>query len=243
VLARLPGVRRSSFAAQRGIVAATRGVSAWVRGFPTHTDILYVRASTVRLPSRKDEPFIDTIRLLDKTSTWTVGICTALACSQPPSCCEVARRPPNLVSVPQSRYGAELLVALRPRSNPRLRQANAVCRCRQSMSRSCRAADRIDKRSLLEANATGNRPERTNIRGGYFGKRAKRHQAETPRVGGDDAALRRDELRLHTRKPRQHLVATDASSVVSPSISRIESFIIWLLDVTGPAAVFAAANH
>jgi len=82
VLARLPGVETEFVAAQRGIVAAdTRrlGLVAF-RAFSevTTTDILYVPGGPGAFALEKDEPFLDTIRLLDKSSTWTVGICNGV---------------------------------------------------------------------------------------------------------------------------------------------------------------------
>lgn len=82
VLARLPGMETEFVAAQRGIVAAdTRrlGLVAF-RAFSevTATDILYVPGGPGAFALEKDELFLDTIRLLDKTSTWTVGICNGV---------------------------------------------------------------------------------------------------------------------------------------------------------------------
>jgi putative intracellular protease/amidase len=82
VLARVPGVEVEFVAAQRGIVAAdTRrlGLVAF-REFSevTATDILYVPGGPGAFVLEKDELFLDTIRSLDKTSTWTVGICNGV---------------------------------------------------------------------------------------------------------------------------------------------------------------------
>jgi putative intracellular protease/amidase len=82
VLARLPGMETEFVAAQRGIVAAdTRrlGLAAF-RDFSElkSTDILYVPGGPGGLALEKDEAFLDTIRRLDKTSTWTVGICNGV---------------------------------------------------------------------------------------------------------------------------------------------------------------------
>jgi putative intracellular protease/amidase len=82
VLARLPGMEVEFVAAQRGIVAAdTRrlGLAAF-RGFSevTATDILYVPGGPGGFALEKDQPFLDKIRSLDKTSTWTVGICNGV---------------------------------------------------------------------------------------------------------------------------------------------------------------------
>jgi putative intracellular protease/amidase len=82
VLARLPGVKTEFVAAQRGIVTAdTRslGLVAF-REFQevTNTDILYVPGGPGAFALEKDEKVLDTIRRLDKTSTWTVGICNGV---------------------------------------------------------------------------------------------------------------------------------------------------------------------
>jgi putative intracellular protease/amidase len=82
ILARLPGVETEFVAAQRGIIAAdTRrlGLVAF-REFSevTATDILYVPGGPGAFALEKDEKFLEQIRLLDKTSTWTVGICNGV---------------------------------------------------------------------------------------------------------------------------------------------------------------------
>jgi putative intracellular protease/amidase len=82
VLARLPGMDVEFVAARRGIIAVdTRrlGLVAF-RDFSevTATDILYVPGGPGAFALEKDEGFLDTIRLLDKTSTWTVGICNGV---------------------------------------------------------------------------------------------------------------------------------------------------------------------
>lgn len=82
VLARIPGMEVEFVAAQRGIVAAdTRrlGLVAF-REFSemTATDILYVPGGPGAFALEKDERFLDMIRLLDKGSTWTVGICNGV---------------------------------------------------------------------------------------------------------------------------------------------------------------------
>jgi len=82
ILARLPGMETEFVAAQRGIVAAdTRrlGLAAF-RDFSevTATDILYVPGGPGAFALEKDEAFLDTIRRLDHTSTWTVGICNGV---------------------------------------------------------------------------------------------------------------------------------------------------------------------
>ena len=82
ILARLPGMETEFVAAQRGIVAAdTRrlGLAAF-RDFSevTATDILYVPGGPGAFALEKDEIFLDTVRRLDNTSTWTVGICNGV---------------------------------------------------------------------------------------------------------------------------------------------------------------------
>ena len=82
ILVRLPGMETEFVAAQRGIVAAdTRrlGLAAF-RDFSevTATDILYVPGGPGAFALEKDEAFLDTIRRLDHTSTWTVGICNGV---------------------------------------------------------------------------------------------------------------------------------------------------------------------
>src|SRR5437868_14266101 len=82
VLARIPGVEAEFVATQRGIVNAdTRrlGMVAF-RGFSevTATDILYVPGGPGAFPLEKDELCLVKIRLLDKSSTWTVGICNGV---------------------------------------------------------------------------------------------------------------------------------------------------------------------
>jgi transcriptional regulator GlxA family with amidase domain len=82
VLARLPGMETEFVASHRGIVAAdTRrlGLVAWRDlGEVTSTDILYVPGGPGAFPLEKDEAFLDRIRTLDRTSTWTVGICNGV---------------------------------------------------------------------------------------------------------------------------------------------------------------------
>jgi putative intracellular protease/amidase len=82
ILARLPGMETEFVAARRGIIAAdTRclGLAAF-REFSevTATDILYVPGGPGGFALETDEIFLDTIRRLDKTSTWTVGICNGV---------------------------------------------------------------------------------------------------------------------------------------------------------------------
>ena len=81
-LARIPGMETEFVAAKRGIVAAdTRSLGlAAFRDFSevTATDILYVPGGPGAFALEKDELFLNTIRRLDKTSTWTVGICNGV---------------------------------------------------------------------------------------------------------------------------------------------------------------------
>jgi putative intracellular protease/amidase len=82
VLSRVPGIETEFVAAQRGVVAAdTRrlGLAAW-RDFTEvkSTDILYVPGGPGAFPLEKDEAFLDVIRRLDTTSTWTIGICNGV---------------------------------------------------------------------------------------------------------------------------------------------------------------------
>jgi len=81
-LARIPGMETEFVAAKRGIVAAdTRSLGlAAFRDFSevTATDILYVPGGPGAFALEKDELFLDTIRRLDKTSTWTGGICNGV---------------------------------------------------------------------------------------------------------------------------------------------------------------------
>ena len=82
ILARLPGMETEFVAQRRGIIAAdTRclGLVAF-REFSevAATDILYVPGGPGGFALETDEIFLDTIRRLDKTSTWTVGICNGV---------------------------------------------------------------------------------------------------------------------------------------------------------------------
>ena len=82
VLARIPGMEVEFVAERRGIIAAdTRrlGLVAF-REFSEvmATDILYVPGGPGAFPLEKDEGFLDKIRALDATSTWTVGICNGV---------------------------------------------------------------------------------------------------------------------------------------------------------------------
>jgi transcriptional regulator GlxA family with amidase domain len=82
VLAHVPGMEVEFVAAQRGIVAAdTRrlGLLAY-RDFAevTSTDVLYVPGGPGGFAREADAPFLDYLRALDRTSTWTVGICNGV---------------------------------------------------------------------------------------------------------------------------------------------------------------------
>ncbi|MFN8544924.1 MAG: DJ-1/PfpI family protein [Candidatus Binatia bacterium] len=82
VLSRIPGMEVEFVAARRGIVAAdTRrlGLLAF-RDFAEvgSTDILYVPGGPGGYVRETDEPFLDHLRALDRTSTWTVGICNGV---------------------------------------------------------------------------------------------------------------------------------------------------------------------
>jgi putative intracellular protease/amidase len=82
ILARLPGMETEFAAPSRGIVAAdTRrlGLVAW-RSLDeiATTDILYVPGGPGAFVLEKDEGFLEKLRRLDKTSTWTVGICNGV---------------------------------------------------------------------------------------------------------------------------------------------------------------------
>ncbi|MBR0847854.1 DJ-1/PfpI family protein [Bradyrhizobium diazoefficiens] len=82
VLARLPGIELEFVGPERGVVAAdTRrlGLVAW-RSFAEvqSTDILYVPGGPGGRVLERDERFLDYLRLLDRSSTWTVGICNGV---------------------------------------------------------------------------------------------------------------------------------------------------------------------
>jgi putative intracellular protease/amidase len=88
VLARLPGIEVEFVAASRGVVVAdTRrlGLLAF-RDLDetTSTDILYVPGGPGGRALEQDPAFLHSLRRLDSTSTWTIGICngvTLLACA------------------------------------------------------------------------------------------------------------------------------------------------------------------
>lgn len=83
VLSRIAGMETEFVGRTKGIVAAdTRrlGLLAF-RDFSevTSTDILYVPGGPGGIPLEKDEEFLEYVRKLDRTSTWTVGICNGVA--------------------------------------------------------------------------------------------------------------------------------------------------------------------
>lgn len=82
VLSRLPGMETEFVGRRRGVVAAdTRrlGLLAF-RSFEEvrSTDILYVPGGPGGFLLEQDAAFLDTLRLLDSTSKWTVGICNGV---------------------------------------------------------------------------------------------------------------------------------------------------------------------
>jgi putative intracellular protease/amidase len=82
VLALIPGMEVEFVAREKAVIAAdTRrlGLLAW-RDFDEvrDTDILYVPGGAGAFQLVKDESFLEKIRALDKTSTWTVGICNGV---------------------------------------------------------------------------------------------------------------------------------------------------------------------
>lgn len=83
VLSRIPGMETEFVGKHRGIVIAdTRslGLVAF-RTFEEvkQTDILYVPGGPGGQLLETDEGFLDYVRMLDKTSTWTVGVCNGSA--------------------------------------------------------------------------------------------------------------------------------------------------------------------
>ncbi len=82
VLARVPGLEVEFVAERQGVVAMdTRrmGLLAY-RSFSEvqSTDILYVPGGPGGYALEKDPVFLDYLRKLDQTSTWTVGICNGV---------------------------------------------------------------------------------------------------------------------------------------------------------------------
>ena len=82
VLARIPGMEVEFVAKRRGIIAAdTRrlGLVAYhALDEITSTDILYLPGGPGGLACEQDEAFLEKLRALDATSTWTVGICNGV---------------------------------------------------------------------------------------------------------------------------------------------------------------------
>jgi putative intracellular protease/amidase len=83
VLSRIPGMEVEFVGEERGIVTAdTRALGLLAfREFRevTSTDILYVPGGPGGVVREHDERFLDYLRKLDRTSTWTVGICNGVA--------------------------------------------------------------------------------------------------------------------------------------------------------------------
>ena len=83
VLSRIPGMEVEFVGPRRGIIAAdTRALGLLAfRDFAevTSTDILYVPGGPGGVPLETDEGFLAYLRALDRTSTWTVGICNGSA--------------------------------------------------------------------------------------------------------------------------------------------------------------------
>ena len=83
VLSRIPGMEVEFVAKERGIVAAdTRALGLLAfRSFDkvTETDILYVPGGPGGVAMETDRAFLDKIRQLDATSTWTLGVCNGTA--------------------------------------------------------------------------------------------------------------------------------------------------------------------
>lgn len=83
VLSRIPGMEVEFVAERRGIVAAdTRGLGLLgFRDFSevTSTDVLYVPGGPGGVARESDERFLAYLRMLDRTSTWTLGVCNGVA--------------------------------------------------------------------------------------------------------------------------------------------------------------------
>ena len=82
VLARVPGIETEFVAITRGVIAAdTRrlGLLAY-RSFDEvrSTDILYVPGGPGGRALETDAHFLEYLRTLDRTSTWTIGICNGV---------------------------------------------------------------------------------------------------------------------------------------------------------------------
>lgn len=83
VLARIPGMEVEFVGEQRGVVAAdTRalGLLAYrALADVTTTDVLYVPGGPGGVAREHDEAFLDRLRALDRSSTWTLGVCNGTA--------------------------------------------------------------------------------------------------------------------------------------------------------------------
>ena len=83
VLSRIPGMEVEWVAAKRGVIAAdTRflGVLAFRElSEVTSTDILYVPGGPGGVKCETDEPLLEWIRAVDRTTTWTMGVCNGTA--------------------------------------------------------------------------------------------------------------------------------------------------------------------
>ena len=83
VLSRIPGMEVEFVAERPGIIAAdTRalGLLAFRElGEVTSTDVLYVPGGPGGVPREQDERFLGYLRALDRTSTWTIGVCNGVA--------------------------------------------------------------------------------------------------------------------------------------------------------------------
>src|SRR5438128_722410 len=82
VLSRIPGMEVEFVGEEKGVVAVdTRrlGLLAF-RDFNevTSTDVLYVPGGPGALELENDARFLDRIRALDATTTWTMGICNGV---------------------------------------------------------------------------------------------------------------------------------------------------------------------
>lgn len=83
VLSRIPGMEVEFVGERRGVVVAdTRALGLLAfRALDevTSTDILYVPGGPGGAPREHDERFLDRLRALDRTSTWTMGVCNGTA--------------------------------------------------------------------------------------------------------------------------------------------------------------------
>ncbi|WP_169568243.1 DJ-1/PfpI family protein [Sneathiella limimaris] len=82
ILARLPGMEVEFFSQSREVIAAdTRSLGLLsYRNFEevTATDILYIPGGPGGYPLEKEDSWLQKIRELDATSTWTIGICNGV---------------------------------------------------------------------------------------------------------------------------------------------------------------------